>query len=166
MDVNARVWELIQRGRVAQPANQLLPKYNALADPPGAEELGRLLAEGIRPLGATIAVVWDDVGDAVLGYVVGRELGVPVVRCYNAEGLVGFVGPLPAASRAVLVADAFRDVADVRAMRALVAQQGGTVVAAAALMATEVLAEIPSAFSLVAAPEEMADGEHVRGDAR
>src|SRR5215211_4703797 len=114
---DGRAGELIARGRQGREASageDWIPKYNGLAHPPGAEELGRLLAERSRDAGATVVAVWEDPEDVVLGHIVGRELGLPVVRTYDADGLVGTGGPLAAEPRILLVADAIRDARVVR----------------------------------------------------
>lgn len=123
-------------GGVAEPA---IAKYNGMADPAGAEELGRELAARLRQLGPTAVVVWEDAEDVVLGHVVGRELGLPVVRAYDADGLVGTNGRLPEGPRIALVADAVRDARVVRAANALAAQQRGSLVATAVLVETPAL---------------------------
>ena len=46
-------------------------KYNGLADPSGAEDLARALAERLRSLDISAVVVWEDPEDVVLGHVPG-----------------------------------------------------------------------------------------------
>jgi adenine/guanine phosphoribosyltransferase-like PRPP-binding protein len=116
-------------------------KYNALADPAGAEDLARRLAEQARNLNPTVVVVWEDPEDIVLGHVVARELGVRAVRAWNADGLVGQSSPLHAGDRALLVLDAVRDPRAVRAVQAVVDRDGGTLVGTAVLQSTEALAD-------------------------
>src|SRR5881275_3142805 len=102
----------VQRGHFAEGAGHTdlrLGKYNGLLDPAGAEALAGALAEPLADSGATLVVVWEDVEDVVLGHVVARRLGVPVLRTFNADGLVGHSGPLPSGVRAILVADSLRD---------------------------------------------------------
>lgn len=152
-----RVWHLLERGGV--PAQALRPavapdgrpeadgpalrppKYDGLADPAGADELGRALAERARPLRPTAILIWEDPQDIALAQVVGRELEIPVIRSFNADGLVGHSGPLAPEARVLLLADLFRDPAPVRAMALLVAQQGATVVGTAVLVETPALVE-------------------------
>jgi adenine/guanine phosphoribosyltransferase-like PRPP-binding protein len=116
-------------------------KYNGLADPAGAEQLGRLIAEQARPLQPSVVLVWEDPEDIVLGHVVARELGVRAVRAWNADGLVGQSSPLHAGDRALLVLDAVRDPRAVRAVQAVVDRDGGTLVGTAVLQSTEALAD-------------------------
>ncbi len=151
MSTNNETWPLLERGGVRQSdlarthpdqAEVRVPKYNGLVDPPGAEDLGRRLAEQARALAPTVVLLWEDPEDVVLGHIVARELGVPAARGYNADGLVGLVGSLPAAGRVLLLADAFRDPTAVRALRALVHQQGGEVAGTAVLLDTDALAAV------------------------
>jgi len=113
-----------------------LSKYSALSDPDGAERLGLAVAERVRGRGANVVVIWEEPEDAVLAHIVARELGVRTVRTWNEEGLVGHAGTLPDTPRALLLADAFRDVEPLLAMKAFVEQQGGSVVAAGVLVTT------------------------------
>jgi adenine/guanine phosphoribosyltransferase-like PRPP-binding protein len=114
-------------------------KYNALADPAGAEDLARRLAEQARNLNPTVVAVWEDPEDAILGHVVARELGVRAVRAWNADGLVGQSGPLQSGDRVLLVLDAVRDPRSVLAVHGVVARDGATLVGTAVLTATDAL---------------------------
>lgn len=157
----AQTWQLLERGGVSpraggparrepgtdEPATETgaqdawqPAKYNGLADPVGADTLGRTLAERARHLGVDTVLIWEEPQDIVLGQVVGRELGVPIVRSFNMDGLVGHSAPLARGDRVLLLADAFRDPATVRAMAALVEQQGAAVVGTAVLVETDALA--------------------------
>ncbi len=140
-----KTWQLLAKGGVSRDAiaesageqgEGRVAKYNGLLDPSGAEDLGRELAERARAFSPTAVLIWEDPEDVVLGHVVGRELGVAVARSYNADGLVGLSGTLGSGSRVLLVADAFRDPTVVRAMRALVQQQGGVLAATAVMVET------------------------------
>src|SRR5947209_18088375 len=66
-----------------------LDKYNGLIDPSGARLLGQALAGSVADAGADVIIVWQDVEDIVLGFVVAAELGRSLVRAYNDDGLVG-----------------------------------------------------------------------------
>lgn len=107
--------------------------YNGLRNPEGAEELGDLLADRLRPHEPAGVVIWQEPQAILLAYVVSRRLGVSAVRTYDADGLVAFDGSFPPGDRIILVADVFRTAETVRAMAALVEQQGKTVVAAGSL---------------------------------
>jgi adenine/guanine phosphoribosyltransferase-like PRPP-binding protein len=111
-----------------------LTKYNGLLDPRGAETLAGALAEQLDQQSATLVVVWEEIEDIVLGYVVARQLGVPVLRTFNADGLVGQSGPLERNARAVLVTDCARDANGSRAVGALLERAGGTLLGVAALV--------------------------------
>ncbi len=138
----ARIAELIARpgGRATDATPGPAPdKYNGMADPAGAEELGGELAARLRDVAPDAIVVWEDAEDVVLGHVVARELGVPMVRAYDADGLIGTNGELPRQPRVALVADAIRDARVVRAASALAARDGGSLEATAVLVGTAAL---------------------------
>ncbi len=147
-----RIWELLSNGglrrseaRVAAEKQAVLmelriPKYNGLADPAGAEELGRMLAGRARSLGPTAVLLWEDPLDVVLGHIVARELEVKRLRSYNAEGLIELIGALAPSSRVLLVTDAFREASLLLAMSNLVERHGSTVVGTAVLVETGALA--------------------------
>ena len=59
---------------------------------------------------------------------------MPVLRTYNADGLVGQAGPLPHGARAILVTDVARDQVGPRAVRALLERSGGQLLGVAALV--------------------------------
>jgi hypothetical protein len=127
------------------------PKYNGLADPGGAEQLGAALAGRLRDAKPAAIVVWEDPEDVVLGHVVGRELGIPVVRAYDADGLVGRSPGLPEAARAALVADAIRDPRVVLAARAMLERERGSLIATAVLVRTPELDGLEDQAGLVVA---------------
>ena len=179
------IWQLLQRG--GMPRNEVragppepgplgpltrirIPKYNGLADPLGAEELGRLLSQRLRPFGPTAVLLWEDPQDVVLGHIVARELGIIAVRSYNEEVLIELAGTLPPKSRVLLLTDAFRDAGLLRAMRGIVERHGGTVVASAALAQTDALATVDqagdAAVSLVSARADAGPTEVTGGDGR
>ena len=131
----------LQRGHFAEGdrhSDLRLAKYNGLLDPRGAESLGSALAEKVVDSGATLVVVWQDVEDIVLGYVVAQRLGVPVLRTFNADGLVGYAGPLPPDGRAILVTDALRDPLVPRAVRALLERSGGSLLGVLTIVETQI----------------------------
>ena len=101
-------------------------------------------------------VVWEDVEDVVLGHVVARRLGVPVLRTFNADGLVGHSGPLPSGVRAILVADSLRDPLAPRAVRALLERSSGTLLGVAILVDSGV-SEGPLLASLASLKNHLAD---------
>ncbi|HEX5451094.1 MAG TPA: hypothetical protein VFW86_01780 [Candidatus Limnocylindrales bacterium] len=118
-----------------------LPRYNGLVDPAGAERLATELADRARELSPSTVLVWEAPEDVVLGHVIGRELGLPVVRAYDADGLVGHGPGLDRGARLLLVADAIRDPSVVRAAHSLAEQLGGALLGTAVLVETDALAE-------------------------
>ncbi|MCU1640718.1 MAG: type polyketide synthase [Nocardia sp.] len=124
-------------------------KYNAAIDPGGAEQLGIALAAELAPAAPEVVLVWESAEDLVLGHIVARELGVAVVRAYDFDGLVRYVGSFPDRPRVALLADAFQDAFVLRALNSLVAQQGGTVIATAALVPTPAVDGDPTARTLL-----------------
>jgi adenine/guanine phosphoribosyltransferase-like PRPP-binding protein len=157
----ARTWALLGRGGSATNARLAIrpAKYSGLADPDGAEELGRQLAGRLRDLAPAAIVIWEEPEDVVLGHVVGRELGLPVVRAYDADGLVGHSAGLPNAPRVVLVTDAVRDGRVVRAAQALAEQQGGGLIGTAVLIETPSLRQAGRAAGRVIALVQAAEPE-------
>src|SRR5438876_10409934 len=108
----ADAWAALERGGAVhhghfaeadRHADLRISKYSGLLDPSGAEALAGALAQRLASNGATLVLVWEDVEDVVLGHVVGRQLGVPVLRTFNADGLVGHAGPRPSCAVGVLV---------------------------------------------------------------
>ena len=178
------IWQLLERG--GMPRNEVrpgapepgplgpltrvrIPKYNGLSDPLGAEELGRLLSQRLRPFRPTAVLLWEDPQDVVLGHIVARELGIVAVRSYNEEGLIELAGTLPPNSRVLLLTDAFRDAGLLRAMRGIVERHGGTVVGSAALAQTDALATVEAGdavVSLVSARADTGPTEVTGGDGR
>ena len=153
----AEVWSALERGGAARQVRVderegrvelRITKYNGLLDPSGAERLVGTLAERLADRGATLVVVWEDVEDLVLGFVVGRRLGVPVLRTFNADGLVEHAGPLSRGARAILVSDCVRDQVARRAVRALLEASGSALLGVAALVDSGI-AEEPLLASLV-----------------
>lgn len=150
---DARTWELLGRGGSAASSRLAAhpAKYSGLVDAKGAEELGRELASRIRPLAPTAIVIWEDPEDVVLGHIAGRELDLPVVRAFDADGLVGHSAGLQGAPGMVLVTDAVRDGRVVRAAQALAEQQGGALIGTAVLIETAALREASATAGVVVA---------------
>jgi hypothetical protein len=102
-----------------------ISKYDPLSDPRGALSIASFLAREARELSPTVVVAWEDLEDAVLAFAVGAELGTPVVRAFDVEGLVRHIGRMPAQPRGILVTDAIREDNAIEALKALLAQMGG-----------------------------------------
>lgn len=109
-------------------------KYSGLLDPIGVEELGRRLADAVRPYAANVVVIWEDIEDILLAHVVARELSIGVVRAFDADGLVDVTGSFPSGTRAAILTDVVRYEAPLRAVEELVRQQGGQIVVMAMLV--------------------------------
>jgi|GEM_PF-3627077 len=157
----SEVWDILERGGAIETGHFQSPgghssvrfhSYNGLLDPRGAEALGVALAGKLRESGATAVMVWEELEDLLLGFVVARELGCTLVRAYNDAGLVGDSPELPAGSKSVLVADQFVDEGAVRAVRALVENRGGSLLSLGVLVDRGVVAGLPS-VALVSASE-------------
>lgn len=160
---DARVATLIARPgtRAGAAPGAQVSKYNGMADPAGAEELAGELAARLRELTPSVIVVWEDAEDVVLGHVVARELGVRMVRAYDADGLVGTNSDLPSGARVAFVADAVRDPRVILAARALAERDGGSLVATAVLTGSAPLdAAATEAGEVIAltTPPEAEDG--------
>ena len=107
------------------------------SDPAGAEKLGIELArlvDGKRP---SVVLISQTVEDAVLGHIVGRELGIPVIRIYDEEGLATSSSPIPSEAKAVLVSEATTEGQLIDAAKALLARAGGQLIMVAALTQLE-----------------------------
>ncbi len=116
----------------------LIGRYHGVLDPASTDKLGALLAEKARPTGANIVVVGEGANDLVLGFVVARELGLPLVRVLNLDGLVGAAGTLPERPKAVFVADRVHKKEFVTAVRNLLDREGGELAAVVSIVISNV----------------------------
>jgi len=107
------------------------------SDPIGTEKLGRRLAKLVDEPPPSVILVGDTTEDAVLGHIVGRELGVPVIRIYDEEGLARAAAPIPNGARGVLVSDTMSDHQLIETAKALLARAGGQLIRVAALTQLE-----------------------------
>ena len=114
--------------------------YCGLLDPPGAEAIGRALAERLRHLQPTKVLVWEDPDVNILGYIVARELGITAARGVEASGVLDLDGVI-GADRIVVVADAIRRTSHALAMQALSERGGGQLVGFAVLVSTPAFRE-------------------------
>lgn len=137
---------LLERGGMILPVprddiseaidGRALPHYAGHLDTVGVESLGRVLAEAASEARIEAVLYWDDGGDLILAHVVARELGVPLVRVYLVEGIVYTQGVVLRGSRALLLADAFRNENELRVLREIAVQHEASPVALAALVDT------------------------------
>jgi hypothetical protein len=146
---NEEIWVMLRRGglSVETPASDagekalepvLVGRYHGTHDPAATDKLGVLLADKARTVDANVIVVGEGGNDLVLGFVVARELGVPVVRVLNLEGLVGASGVLPAHPKAAFIADRIHKREFVIAVRNLVDREGGELVVVASLVTSSI----------------------------
>ena len=151
----AQVWELLEQGGALAVTHddaggehrlRRFERFDPLAAPVAAEQLGNALASRLTDGRYDLVAVWDGVENAVLGYVVGRALGRPVVRIFDAEGLIAASAPIPAGARAVFVTPAVVDAQQPRLVRALLEARDATLGAVAALVDLGESAERPLAL--------------------
>jgi hypothetical protein len=127
------VWGLLTAGGavVSREVNEeggfrfSFSKYSPLADPRAAMGIASLLATAAVELTPSVVVAWEELEDTLLAFAVGAELGIPVIRALDFEGLVRYSGSLPAHPRGVLVTDALRENKAIEAVKALLRQMGG-----------------------------------------
>jgi adenine/guanine phosphoribosyltransferase-like PRPP-binding protein len=109
-------------------------EYSALADPAGADRLAELLADRVRAWSPTVIVVWQEAEDAALGVVIGRRLEIPVIRTWDADGLIAHDRDLPAGSRALIVIDSALRLRAIAAMTAYIEHGEAQLVGVASLI--------------------------------
>ena len=80
-------------------------------------------------------MVWEGLNSAVLGYAVGRRLGVPVAVLTDDEGLVTTATPARRGQRAALVAAVTPDASIARMAAGYLASQGTALATTATLLA-------------------------------
>jgi len=142
------IWAMLRRGGLSAeertpagggaPEPVLVGRYRGMVDPAGADRLGSLLAEKARAASPNVVVVGEGANDLVLGFVVARELDLPLVRVLNLEGLVGASGDLPRQPRAAFVADRVHKREFVTAVHNLLERDGGELAAVASLVVSNV----------------------------
>jgi hypothetical protein len=151
----AQVVELLERGGALATTHyeagglhrlRRFERFDPLADPVAAEQLGRALAARLATGAHDLVAVWDGVDTSVLGFVVGRALERPVVRVYDHEGLITASAPIPAGARAVFVTPAILDAQEPRLTRALMETRDATLATVAALVDVGDGAEQPVAL--------------------
>jgi hypothetical protein len=151
----AQVWELLARGGAFSAAHyevgaehrlRRFERFDPLADPVAAQQLGGALAARLEGGGYDLIAIWDTVENAVLGFVVGLALQRPVVRVFDYEGLIRESAPIPSGARVVFVAPAIADPQEPRLVRALMEARGATLATVAVLVDTGDEAERPTAL--------------------
>jgi hypothetical protein len=141
---NAEIWAMLRKGGLSVEMSAaesggrgepvLVGRYHGMLDPAGVDELGGMLADKARSVEPNVVVVGEGANDLILGFVVARELGLPLVRVLNLEGLVGASGTLPAHPRAVFVADRVHKREFATAVSNLIEREGGELAAIVALV--------------------------------
>jgi hypothetical protein len=166
---NQEIWAMLRRGGLsvemstpvagheAEPV--LVGRYHGMLDPAGVGELGVLLAEKARGTDPNVVVVGEGANDLILGFVVARELALPLVRVLNLEGLVGASGTLPAHPRAVFVADRVHKREFSTAVANLIEREGGELAAIVALVDLPVADLAVQRSGLVTVAEGLAAGD-------
>ncbi len=163
---NEEIWEILRNGGLsversddeADGGYRIVGSFRPLSDPAGVDALGTMLAERAGALDPDIVIVGEGAKDLLIGFVVARELGRPLVRCLNLEGLVGAVGDIPEGSRAIFVADKIRKSGFVHAVGNLVDREGGELVAVVSFISGDA-PELPVPWiGLVSAAEGLQGG--------
>jgi hypothetical protein len=149
---NEEIWEMLRRGGLSaqevvssgegRPEAELVGRYHGMTDPAGADRLGALLAGKARTVEPNVVVVGEGANDLVLGFVVARELALPLVRVLSLEGLVGTSGALPPSARGVFIADRVHKRGFVTAVRNLLEREGGELAAVVSIVTANV-ADLP-----------------------
>lgn len=124
-----------------ESASNDVSTFSALLDPRGADALVRQLAEQLGEYHPSRIVVWEDLENSVLAYIVARELGVAAVRVVDASGVLDYDGTFTRGDRVAIVADAIRSPQPLNAIRSLSEQHGAQVVVIGVLLATPALDE-------------------------
>jgi adenine/guanine phosphoribosyltransferase-like PRPP-binding protein len=123
---------------VAGAESRPVPRFSVLRDPSATEALARALAAEVAPLTPTRVLLWAE-DDAVLAFVVAKELGCSVTKAGASEGLLECDPPIEKADRVVVLAESFRTAGAFQALRSLAEHHGAGVVAGAALVDTPTL---------------------------
>lgn len=159
---NQEIWAMLRRGGLSAEAPAadaktsepvLVGRYHGMLDPAGVDQLGILLAEKARAVKPNVVVVGEGANDLILGFVVARELALPLVRALNLEGIVGASGTFPPRPRGVFVADRIHKWAFSTAVRNLLEREGGQLAAVVSLVTTTVPDLTVERLGLVTAEE-------------
>lgn len=125
-----------------------------LAQPATTETTGRHLAKQLNEVGAQAVLCWDVTEDAVLAHVVARELGVPLWRAVDVEGMIELARAIPKNTSVVLVADTLRQPTSLAGLMGIVSHHGGRAVGVATARPSTVLSsEAPPDVHVVTAEE-------------
>lgn len=122
------------------------PTINAARSPRDVETLGRALGDSLRSSKPETLVMWSTCDDAVLAHVVALQLGIPVNRASEVEGILTFDEPFAPGTRVALVATEW-DGRWLGTLRRFVAGRGGELVAMGAVTASEALDAVADVFT-------------------
>lgn len=134
-------WELLAAGGVSRDGESPAP-YRPLLAPAAASELIGQLATVARDAQAGTVLVWDELDQIVLGQLLAAQLGVPVARAFDADGLIAIRDETPLDGRVLIVTDALRDARTLAAMRGIVELSGSSVAGIAVLVGTQELRDL------------------------
>jgi hypothetical protein len=124
-------------------------RYSPLGDPCGARPLWAAVADGLDGRSVNRVVVGEDQEDALAGYSIGQELGVPVTQVVESQGQLYILGAIEEGDRALVAGEAFRHEDNLRALIAVVENTKATVAAVAALVDSRALRAVyPDAITL------------------
>ncbi|TVT25878.1 hypothetical protein LWP59_18180 [Amycolatopsis acidiphila] len=131
------------------------PTINSGRSPRYVEVLGRALAESLRPSNSETLVVWNTPDDAVLAHAVALQLGVTVRRASEVGGILTLDEPIARGTRVALVATEW-DGRWLETLRRLVLGSGGALVAAAAVVGSDVLDSVADRATIALLPSHEA----------
>jgi hypothetical protein len=124
-------------------------RYSPLSDPWGARPLWVAMAAALDERSPNRVVVGEDLEDALVGYSVGQELGLPVTQVVESQGQLYILGAIEEGDRVVVAGEAFRREDTLRVLIAVVANTKATVAAVTALVDSQALRAVyPDAVSL------------------
>jgi hypothetical protein len=152
------IWTLLARVGLGPAGGS----FDALTDPAATDALAAALADRLQAIQPDLVVVWEGLNSAILGYAVGRRLGVPVAVLTDDEGLVTTATPARRGRRAVLVAALTPDASIARMAGGYLANQGTALMATATLLGRP---SEPNAVTLADLPPAEAPGDLQRPDA-
>jgi hypothetical protein len=136
-----------------------LPRFRSLSNPRATDALGRALAERLEPLAISRVLVWDDIDDVLLAFVIANHLDCAVTRAWNSEGLLEVDIPIVAGDRVAVLGASFENTDAATALGSLTELRRATVTAVATLVETAGLsgldAEVVALLSMV-----NSDGTH------
>jgi hypothetical protein len=143
-DIN--IWDLLERTDLARVIHTVIDEehvdreageFDPLRDPHSTDLLAETLVASAKGNPQAVLVP-EAIGAAVLGFGVAVRLGVPVLRLFEDEGLVGVAGELRPDLRVLVVSPLADDRLVELAESYLHATEGAAVIDAVALLGTPV----------------------------